>query len=123
MAEEAKKDFNYEQAKVSIQWFVTTFGAGIIGFAAGKGWVDADLMTTLLNSPTVISALASIAMLVWGLVQRLKKNRVADVESMQGVKAVLTTHDEKGLELANKVPVSTVVPAGTPEAIELARAK
>lgn len=116
------KEFNYEQAKASVQWFINTFSGAIIGYAVGKGWVDADMATALINSPTLIAALASGLMLGWSMVQRLKKNRVADVAQMTEVKAVVLEPVAvvKAPALAIKTP-DNVVTAGTEAAAELAR--
>jgi hypothetical protein len=114
-------EFNIEQAKTTIQWFFTTFGAGIIGFAAGKGWVDADMMNALINSPTVITAIATVAVGVWQFVSRSKKNRVADVAAMPEVKGVVMEPVPAATPIVAKTP-ENVVPAGTQAATELAKA-
>ena len=114
-------EFNVEQAKTTIQWFISTFGAGIVGFAAGKGWVDADMINALLNSPTVITMIATVAVGVWQFISRSKKNRVADVAAMPEVKGVVMEPTVANTPLVTSTP-DNVVPAGTSAATEMAKA-
>lgn len=117
---------NPEQAKSSVRWMVTTFGAGIAGFVAGKGWASADTILQVLNSPAFLSAGASLVMLIWGLVTHTDKNTVAMVAAMaedplSPVKGVITTNDMAGRELAQAIPSPTVVPEGTSQAVKIAK--
>lgn len=114
-------EFNVEQAKTSIQWFITTFGGIVVGFAAGKGWVDADVLTAILNSPTFIAAAAAIAVGAWQFISRSRKNRVADVAAMPEVKGVVMEPVVANTDLIKKTP-DNVVPAGTSAATEMAKA-
>jgi len=114
-------EFNQEQAMKTIRWFIATFGSGIVGFAAGRGWVDADLLTSLLNSEVVIGALASIGMMVWSWLSGRKKSQVASVAAMPEVKAVVVEPTPAGAAIADRTP-DNVVSAGTSAATNLAKA-
>lgn len=115
-------EFNKEQAMSVIRWAVNTFGAGIAGFVAGKGWVDATTIMNLISNETFMGAAASIAVLIWGYVNKTKKNQVAAVAAMDEVKAVVLERKVITTEpaLIDKTP-ENVVPAGTLQAETLAK--
>jgi hypothetical protein len=117
---------NAEQVKGSIRWFVATFGGAIAGFVAGKGWVSADTVMQALSSEVFISAAASIAVGIWGLFVHTQQNAVAVVGAIaadptSAVKGVVTSNTPEGVALANSVAGTTVVPAGSTQATEIAK--
>lgn len=113
---------NQEQVKSAIRSLITTFGGVIAGWFAAKGWFTIDQVTSVLNSPTTISILASIAAGAWGLVAHTQKNAVAVVDTIakqpdSPVKAVVTESTEAGRALADALPGNTTVVAGTSAAV------
>jgi hypothetical protein len=118
---------NSEQAKSAVRSLVATFGGLVAGWFAAKGWFTIDQVTSVLNSPTTISLLASAAVFVWGLFVHTEKNAVAVVDTIakqpdSPVKAVLTEPTKEGQALAASLPGNTTVVAGTTPAISMAKA-
>ena len=118
---------NPEQAKSSARWFVATFGGAAAGWFAAKGWFTIDQVTSVLNSETTISVLASAAVFVWGLFVHTQKNAVAVVDTIAKqpdapVKAVILEPTAEGKALAEAIPGNTTVVAGSSAAVTLARA-
>jgi hypothetical protein len=118
---------NPEQAKSSARWFVATFGGAAAGWFAAKGWFTIDQVTSILNSETTISILASAAVFVWGLFTHTQKNAVAVVDTIAKlpdapVKAVILEPTAEGKALAESIPGNTTVVAGSPAAVTLAKA-
>lgn len=116
---------NQEQVKSAIRSLITTFGGVIAGWFAAKGWFTIDQVTSVLNSPTTISILASIAAGAWGLVAHTQKNAVAVVDAIakqpdSPVKAVVTESTPAGQALADALPGSTTVVAGSNAAVRVA---
>jgi hypothetical protein len=109
---------NPEQAKSSARWFVATFGGAAAGWFAAKGWFTIDQVTSVLNSETTISILASAAVFVWGLFTHTQKNAVAVVDTIakqpdSPVKAVVMEPTPAGRDIAEAIPGDTTVVAGT----------
>jgi hypothetical protein len=109
---------NQEQAKSAVRWLLSTFGGVIAGWFAAKGWFTIDQVTSVLNSPTTISVLASLAAGVWGLMAHTQANAVAVVDTMakdpgSPVKAVVTEPTPEGRALAESLPGNTTVVAGS----------
>ncbi len=118
---------NPEQAKSAVRSLVATFGGLVAGWFAAKGWFTIDQVTSVLNSPTTISLLASVAVFVWGMFTHTEKNAVAVVDTIakqpdSAVKGVLTEPTPAGRELAEAMPGSTTVVAGTPAAANISKA-
>lgn len=116
---------NQEQFKSAIRSLITTFGGLIAGWFAAKGWFTIDQVTSVLNSPTTISILASIAAGAWGLVAHTQKNAVAVVDDIakqpnSPVKAVVTEATPAGQALAASMPGNTTVVAGSQAAAAVA---
>lgn len=116
---------NEEQVKSAIRSLVSTFGGAIAGWFAAKGWFSVDDVLHVLNSPTVISIIASAIMGGWGLIVHTQKNAVAVVDAIakdpaSPVKGVVTTATPAGRELAESMPGNTTVPAGSPAATSIA---
>ena len=117
---------NPEQAKSSTRWFVATFGGAAAGWFAAKGWFTIDQVTSVLNSETTISLMASAAVFVWGLFVHTQKNAVAVVTTIatgtaspvaadaqtaliEGTKAVaLDTSIPKSVEAKNTLVAATI---------------
>lgn len=113
---------NPEQVKSGARWLISTFGGMIAGWFAAKGWFTVDQVTSVLNSPTTISIIASIAAGAWGLVTHTQANAVAVVDTIakqpdSPVKAVVTERTQEGRDLAATLPGNTTVVAGTDEAV------
>lgn len=109
---------NIEQVKSALRWLITTFGGVVAGWFAAKGWFTIDQVTSVLNSPTTISILASVAAGIWGLVTHTQTNAVTIVDTIakqpdSPVKAVITRPTEAGQELASAMPGNTTVVAGS----------
>lgn len=116
---------NQEQVKSAIRSLITTFGGVIAGWFAAKGWFTIDQVTSVLNSPTTISILASVAAGIWGLVTHTQANAVAVVDTIakqpnSPVKAVVTEATPEGRDLAAALPGSTTVVAGSQAAATVA---
>jgi hypothetical protein len=116
---------NPEQAKSSVRWAVATFGGGIAGFAAGKGWASADTVMALLNSEMFTSAAVAAVPLIWGLFTHTQSNAVAVVDAIakdpaSPVKGVVVENTAAGRDLAKEMPGSTTVVAGTFDAKQIA---
>lgn len=116
---------NPEQVKSGTRWLISTFGGMIAGWFAAKGWFTVDQVTSVLNSPTTISVIASIAAGAWGLVAHTQKNAVAVVDDIakqpgSSVKAVVTESTPAGQALAASMPGNTTVVAGSQAAAAVA---
>lgn len=112
---------NPEQVKSGVRWFISTFGGFLVGWAASRGWVNAEMLTNILSSETFIGLVTAGAMLVWGIFNKTKANMVASTMAIPEVKGVITTQTVAGAELAKAVPDVSVVAAGTAAAAEVAR--
>jgi hypothetical protein len=117
---------NAEQAKSAVSWFVTTFGAGIAGFVAGKGWASTQTVMALLNSPEFMNAaiwmVLTLPTLVWGLYVHTKRYATEVVDAIPEVKGVITDRTPAGIALAKAIPSDTVVAAGTVQAAQVSSA-
>lgn len=118
---------NQEQIKSTVRWFVATFGGMIAGWFAAKGWFTIDQVTSVLNSPTTLSVMASIIAGIFGLMAHTQTNAVKVVDAIakqpdSPVKAVIAESTPAGQDLANSLPGSTTVIAGSSEAITIAKA-
>lgn len=118
---------NPEQVKSGVRWLITTFGGVVAGWFAAKGWFTIDQVTSVLNSPTTLSILASIATGIWGLFVHTQANAVTVVDTIaqnkdSPVKAVIMEPTVAGKDIANSLPGSTTVVAGTSMAVEVAKA-
>lgn len=112
---------NIEQVKSGLRWLITTFGGGIAGFFVAKGWFTIDQVTSVLNSPALVSLAASIIVGIWGLLVHTQTNAVAVVDTIakqpdSPVKAVIIEPTPAGQELAEALPGNTTVVAGTQSA-------
>lgn len=113
---------NQEQIKSAVRWLVGLAG----GFLVGKGWVKADQVTALLSNEAVIGGLGAAGVLVWGMFTHTQANAVAVVDTIakdpeSPVKGVVMTNTVEGRALANDMPGSTTVVAGSTGAKEIAK--
>jgi hypothetical protein len=117
---------NPEQAKSAVRWLITTFGGVVAGWFAAKGWFTIDQVTSVLNSPTTLSILASVAAGIWGLATHTQANAIAVVDTLAQnkdtpVKAVIMEPTVAGKDIANSLPGNTTVVAGTTLAADIAK--
>jgi hypothetical protein len=115
---------NMQQRMSIVRWAVGTFGAGIAGFIAGKGWATSDQVMGVLTSDTFIqgiSAIGSLAALAWGLLAHTQKNVAAAVSKMPDIAGVITNDTAAGRQLATSIPGPAVSPAGSLEAKAMAK--
>lgn len=112
---------NQEQVKSGIRWGITTFGGAIAGFFIAKGWASAQTVLDVVSSPVVVSILSSIAIGAWGIVSKSAPNLVAIVNALPDVKGVVTMPTAEGAKLASDSGATTVAPAGTPQATQMAK--
>jgi hypothetical protein len=118
---------NTEQVKSAVRWLIATFGGVVAGWFAAKGWFTIDQVTSVLNSPTTVSIIASVIAGVWGLFVHTQQNAVAVVDTIakqpdSPVKAVVTEPTVAGRALADSIPGNTTVVAGSIAASTLAKA-
>lgn len=117
---------NAEQAKSMASWAVTTFGAGIAGFVAGKGWASTQTVMALLNSPefmnAMVWAIVTLPTLIWGLYVHTKRYATEVVDAIPEVKGVITDRTPAGVALAKAIPSDTVVTAGSMMAAQVSSA-
>jgi hypothetical protein len=116
---------NAEQTKSAVSWVFTTFGAGIAGFVAGKGWASTQTVMNILSNQQFITIVSSAVMtvgpLIWGLYVHTKKYATEVVDAIPEVKGVITEASADGMALAKSIPSPTVTTAGTPAAIAVAK--
>ncbi len=104
---------NPDQVKSLVRWIVSTFGGVIAGWFAAKGWFTVDQVMTVLNSPALAGAAASIVVAAWGLFAHTQANTVAAANAMPLVAGVITVPTVEGKALADSVPAATVAVAGS----------
>ena len=116
---------NAEQIKSAISWLVTTFGAGIAGFVAGKGWATSSQVELVITSPLFLqiatAAVGTILPLLWGLYVHTQKYATAVVDQIPEVAGVITAPTAAGAALAKSVASVTVASAGTAQAAAVAQ--
>lgn len=117
---------NIEQIKSALRWLLTTFGGVIAGFFVAKGWFTIDQVTSVLNSPALISIAASIVVGVWGLFTHTQTNAVKVVDTIakqpdSPVKAVITEPTPEGVALATAIPGNTTIVAGSTKAEDVVK--
>jgi hypothetical protein len=108
---------NPEQIKSFIRWAQATIGPFLIthGYAS-SGTIE-----------LIAGVLISLAPLVWSMITHTQTNAVAVVDAIakqpdSPVKAVLTEPTPAGRELAEAMPGSTTVVAGTTAAANISKA-
>jgi hypothetical protein len=102
---------NQEQVKSAVRWIIATFGP----YITAHGWATSSTLEL------VGGIVVSLAPFIWAMFTHTQANAVAVVDTIakdpdSAVKAVITTNTMAGRELANEMPGSTTVVAGTPEA-------
>ncbi len=114
---------NNQQVASAVRWVITTFGASIAGYIAGKGMASAGDVLGVLQSDTFIQGLGAIVMLVpliWSLFRHTEKNQIAATDKISEVAGVITANTPAGQEIARAVPSPTVAPAGSRRAEDIA---
>lgn len=92
---------NKEQILSVARWIISVGG----GFVVGKGWVTAEHLATFTdNLPAIISGVAAIATLIWGVANKTDRNMVVNASNVPGVKAVV-------VDTSANTPASTGVVA------------
>jgi len=118
---------NSEQIKSILRWVISTFGATLAGFLAGKGIVDKDALVSVLNSEAVTqiatAAVMPLIALTWSIISRREKNITAATAALSNVAGVITTDTPEGKALAKSVPDPSVAAAGTVTAAKVAGVK
>ncbi len=110
---------NPDQIKAIIRWLITAFGAGLAGWLAHSGFVTADQVLGILNSPAFLSVAVSAIGLVWGIFTHTQVNTVAAANALPAVAGVITAPTIEGKALADALPASVAV-AGTQAATAVA---
>lgn len=107
---------NIEQVKSAIRWLIATFGPILIAHGyASQGTLE-----------MVSGAAVSLAPLIWGLVTHAQANAITVVDTIakqpdSPVKAIIMEPTQEGHDLANSIPGSTTVVAGTQAAAEVVK--
>lgn len=91
---------------------VLMFGGGV---AVGKGWISEQLMMQ------IVGAIIAIAGIAWGVAINTKSSLIARVDSIPEVGGVVMKPTAAGDALAARIPSETVVVAGTPDAVKVAK--
>ncbi len=104
--------------------------AGIgIGWFASKGYINADQVTGILNSPVFLSLATAAAGFIWSAIVHTHDNAVAVVAAMakdkdSPVRGVILESTVAGRQLAANIsettPGSAVAPVGTIDASKIA---
>lgn len=102
---------NQEQVKSAVRWIIATFGPII----TTHGYASASTLEMIGG------IVISLAPLIWGMFTHTQTNAVAVVDTIakqpdSPVKAVITEPTAAGRELADAMPGSTTVVAGTVDA-------
>lgn len=91
--------------------------AFLAGLLAGKGVFGFDAATWA----AIIGGIGGVVMTIWAAIATRKTTLVSTVNAMDEVAGVVTKNSPAGVDLAEAVPASTVVPAGTAKAIDIAK--
>lgn len=117
---------NPEQAKSAAGVLLAFLAGSLGGYGVNKNWFTAAQLTGFITNETVISVTGLIVITVWRLIAHTQKNAVAVVDAIakqpdSPVKAVLVEPTPEGLAIASSLPGTTTVPAGTAQAVRLAK--
>lgn len=75
------------QQWLSVARWVVSFGGG---FFVGKGYITAEQLSSVTsNLPTIISGVAAVATLIWGVTNKTDRSLVVQAAAVPGVKAVV----------------------------------
>lgn len=111
---------NPEQIKGIVRWSVTMFGGVVAGWFAARGWLNAQQVMDILNSPTFAGIIVSLVGGAFSLMAHTQANAVKVVDAMPEVAGVLTRGTNAGAALAESIPSVTVAVVGTQAAAALA---
>lgn len=115
---------NAEQIKRLVAWAATGLGGFLTGWATSRGYQFGDIINQIFASEAVIGILTMLAtgFLTW-LTSRLPfLVKILDAfakDPNTPVQAVVMTPTKEGAEIANSIPGTTTVVAGTEIAKEV----
>lgn len=117
---------NIEQIKGQLRTYIGVFGGVIAGWFAHSGYVTADQVLGVLNSPAFLGVAAAVVSAVWSMIAHKQSNAVAVVAAMAAdpaspVKGVVVQQNVEGRRLIDTVGSADVVPAGTATAATMAK--
>jgi len=116
---------NPEIMKGQLRSLLIAAAGMVVGWFAYRGWISAERAMDILTGP-VLGAMATMATgFIWSGLTHRQDNAVAVVDAMakdpaSPVKGVIVEATIAGRDLANSIPGSTVVMAGTHEATTIA---
>lgn len=116
---------NMEQMKDQLRVWIIGLAGTALGWFASKGWINEQQVSAIISSPVAIAAATMAAGAVLSFLNRTEKNSVAILDKIAKepdslVRGVLLEPTAEGVALANTLPGSTTVPAGTVGAAALA---
>lgn len=117
---------NVEQVKGQLRTYIAAFGGIIAGWFAHSGYVTADQVLGILNSPAFLGAATIVVSAVWSLLVHKQSNAVAVVTAMGAdpanpVKGVVIEQTVAGRQLMDTVSSPLAVPAGSAAAATMAK--
>lgn len=117
---------NSEQAKSQAATLLAFLAGSLGGYGVSKNWFTAAQVTGFATNETVISLVGLGIVAIWRWIAHTQKNAIAVVDAIakqpnSPVKAVLLEPTPEGLAIANSLPGTTTVPAGTAQAVKLAK--
>lgn len=111
---------NPEQIKGIVRWSVTMFGGVVAGWFAARGWLNAQQVMDILNSPTFAGIIVSLVGGAFSLMAHTQANAVKVVDAMPEVAGVITKRTPEGAALVAAIPSETVALAGSQAAAQVA---
>lgn len=111
---------NPEQIKSLVRWAVTMFGGVVAGWFAAKGWLSAQQVMDILNSPTFVGIVVSLIGGGLSLATHTKANAIKVADSDTDVAGVVMKNTPAGAAIAAALPSPTVAVAGTQAAAQVA---
>lgn len=117
---------NPEILKSQIRALIIAAAAAVAGWLTAEGWITKEQWTQIATSPLAAVIVTIVVGLIWDAFSHTESNAVAVVGEIakrpdSPVKAVITEDTPEGHELAKSIPGPTVVAAGTPQAVAVAR--
>ncbi len=79
---------NNEQLKSIVRSALIALGSLVAGWAASKGWANAETITSLLTNETVIGIVAAVAAAWWGVNNKTNANMIVSASNVPDVKSV-----------------------------------
>lgn len=117
---------NPEVIKSAVRWVITTFGALLAGWFAHSGYITANQVTDILNSPVFMSLAVSAVTGIIGLFVHTQANAVKIVDEIakdptSPVVGVVTANTPAGKALADAMPGHTTAAANSVAASAIAQ--